>query len=164
MRLNLRNESKETVNYGVHHGARVLLLEVLSSQQALRVAHEPGTGGYLHSTAMGKAILSCLTEDEAWDLLEIDKLPRLTPHTLTTRDELFADVARSRERGWAVDNEESLSGLRCVAVPIEVPGVVLTALSVEAPISRMSDETLAHYGSRLLEVKESMQVALGASS
>lgn len=161
LRLSLRDETEETVNYGVHHGARVLLLEVLSSQQALRMSPEPGTGGYLHSTAMGKAILGCLKEDEAWALLKIDGMPRLTPHTFTTREALFSDLAHAREVGWSVDNEESLKGLRCVAVPIEAPGIVLTALSVEGPISRMSDDNIARYGARLLEVKELVESALG---
>ena len=160
VRVQLREESKETVNFGVLHGARVLLLEVLSSRQALRVSPEPGSGGYLHSTAMGKAILSSLPDDEATSLLDIDGLPRLTSHTITEKPALFDDLAAARSRGWAVDNQESLEGLRCIAVPISGPGRVFAAVSIEAPISRMSDGNVDRHGLRLVAAKASLEQAL----
>ncbi len=68
-------------------------------------------------------------------------MPRRTEHTLTTPEELFADLERVRARGYALDDGEQELGVRCVA--LEVAGAPRpVALSMSGPLTRMSDDVI----------------------
>jgi IclR family acetate operon transcriptional repressor len=96
-----------------------------------------------HCTAVGKAMLASSPDDEVRALLGRTGLPRHTEHTVTDPEELLAQLAEVRERGYAVDEGEQEVGVRCVAVA--VPGSTLRlAMSVSGPAPRMSDELVVH--------------------
>ncbi len=98
-------------------------------------------GRHLHYSAVGKAILSEFDEDELDALLDQHGLPERTRHTITDREEFEAELERVRERGYAVNDEEDLLGIRAVGSPIVGPdGGVLGGLSISAPASRMEGE------------------------
>jgi DNA-binding IclR family transcriptional regulator len=95
----------------------------------------------LHCTSLGKAILAYLPEERVDEIVDRWGLPARTADTITTREELDAELERIRERGYAQDNGERLSGLRCVAAPItDTDGVAIGAVSVAGPTSRMKGE------------------------
>ena len=65
---------------------------------------------------------------------------RLTRGTICTRRQLEDELARIRDQGYAIDNEERLEGIRCVAAPIrDYTGVVIAAISVSGAAFRMQD-------------------------
>lgn len=66
--------------------------------------------------------------------------PRLTPNTITDEEELLEELERTRERGYALNDEESTSGLRAVSVSItDSDGSVLGALGVSGPTHRFTN-------------------------
>jgi IclR family acetate operon transcriptional repressor len=68
-------------------------------------------------------------------------MPRRTDHTLTTPDAFLADLARTRERGYALDDGEQELGVRCVAVVVpDAPRPM--ALSMSGPLTRMTDDAV----------------------
>ena len=80
-------------------------------------------------------------EQAVRDLLKRTGMPRRTEHTLTTPDEFVADLARTRARGYALDDGEQELGVRCVAVAgPDAPRPM--ALSMSGPLTRMSDQTV----------------------
>jgi DNA-binding IclR family transcriptional regulator len=85
-------------------------------------------------------MLAHMPPDRIDAIVERWGLPQYTEHTITTRAALDARLEQVRSTGIAVDDEERLRGVRCVAAPItddeERP---LGAISVSAPISRMPD-------------------------
>jgi DNA-binding IclR family transcriptional regulator len=94
----------------------------------------------LHSTSSGKALIAWLEED---DLLKGLDLERFTERTLCTREELEADLAATRERGYATVVEEYEIGLNAVAAPIrDQTGGVVGALSLAGPSYRLPPERL----------------------
>ncbi|WP_458209222.1 IclR family transcriptional regulator [Haladaptatus sp. NG-SE-30] len=94
---------------------------------------------YLHSSATGKAILASLPEERVDEIVDRYGLARKTGNTITDRDELFAELERIRERGYAYNDEEEIEGLRAVGAPIcDRDGAVLGAISVSAPATRFS--------------------------
>lgn len=137
----LRDEFQETVNLGVLIGADIEYLAIVESQLSLRMTAEVGAVHQARSTALGKAILASLPAEELRDALGVDgDVPR------DLRDEL----ARTRERGYAIDFEENERGAICVAalVPSSGPGRP-HAISISGPITRMSPVAIERIGTRL---------------
>lgn len=133
---------RETVNLGVLDQGQVLYIQVLESPQTHRLAARAGLRSSLHSTAMGKSILAHLPERELAGLLG-GKLTAFTARTITEKQALRRELARVRERGWAVDNQEDSHGARCVGAPIFDGGNhVVAAISVSAPAVRMGPARL----------------------
>ena len=102
-----------------------------------------GLRTYLHTTALGKAILAYLPESRVDEIIEQHGLRQPTARSIGTREELFDTLERIRENGYAIDDGERLEGLRCIAAPVKTSsGKVLGAISVSAPASRVSDDDL----------------------
>ena len=134
----------ENVNLGVLQNGQIVHIDVMQSPNALRVAAFPGERNPLHCTALGKAILAFLPEAEVNTLLDGHPLIKKTPRTITQKAHLREHVALVREHGVAIDLEENLSGVTCVAAPIfDHAGRVVAALSVSGPSSRMSSKLTA---------------------
>jgi DNA-binding IclR family transcriptional regulator len=109
--------------------------------QAVDLNTYAGLRTHLHVTALGKAILAHLPRDRVEEIVDSHGLPKETADTVTSRDALFEQLADVRERGYAVDDEETLEGVRCVAAPVKASdGRVLGSISVSAPTSRMQGE------------------------
>jgi DNA-binding IclR family transcriptional regulator len=134
----------ENVNLGVLQNGQVVHLDVIQSPNALRVAAFPGERNPLHCTALGKAILAFLPESEVNTLLDGHPLVKKTPRTITQKAHLREHLALVREHGIAIDLEENLSGVTCLAAPIfDHAGRVVAALSVSGPTSRMNSKLSA---------------------
>lgn len=96
---------------------------------------------YLHCTSTGKAILAYLPKDRVDDILDQHGLPKQTPNTITDRDELFDELEKVREQGYASNDEEEVEGLRAVGAPvIDRHEDVLGSLSVAGPTSRLKGD------------------------
>ena len=91
----------------------------------------------MHNSATGKAVLSRLSEERVQDIIEEHGLPETTERTITSEDELLAEIGRIRERGYAVNDEELKSGYRSIAVPVfGIDEEVIGAFSVGGPAYR----------------------------
>lgn len=98
---------------------------------------------HLHSTASGKAILANLPEKRVHEIIDRHGLTAVTDQTITDEEELFAELASIRERGFSFNREENLAGLNAVGVPVrDASGDVLGALSVSGPSHRVKGERL----------------------
>ncbi len=140
-------QTGESVNLGLLDGDRVVVVARVESRQPLRFSHPPGTRVRLYATSMGKAVLAFNTD--LGEYLESlgEELEALTPHTLRTKTELRRDLEEIRDRGWSIDNGESISGVRCVAAPIlDSTGRAHAAVAVQVPEVRMPDERLEIIG------------------
>lgn len=137
----LADETGELANLLVEEHGRGSYLHRARGENAVQVEAYTGTRVYLHSTALGKAILAYLPEERVDEIIETHGLPPSTDKTVTTRAELDAILDDIRDRGYAVDDEERLKGLRCVAAPIlSNDDRVLGAVSVSGPTNRMKGD------------------------
>lgn len=102
-----------------------------------------GEGVHPHTIAGGKAILAFLPEDRVRAIIDRHGLPRRTKNTITDEGELFDELDEIRERGYALNMEESLDGLNAVGAPIQdAEGHVQGSLSVSGPANRLKDDRL----------------------
>jgi IclR family acetate operon transcriptional repressor len=137
----LAEETDELANLLIEEHGRGTYLQRARGEKAVQVEAHVGTRVSLHSTALGKSILAHLSESRVDEIIEMHGLEPTTPKTITDRAELFERLAEIRERGYAIDDEERLEGLRCVAAPIlSTEGRVLGAVSVSGPSHRIRDD------------------------
>lgn len=137
----LADGTGELANLLVEEHGRGSYLHRARGEQAVQVEAYTGTRVYLHSTALGKCILAFLPDERVDEIVATHGLPASTAKTVTTRDALDDALRDIRERGYAIDDEERLKGLRCVAAPIlSNDDRVLGAVSVSGPTNRMKGE------------------------
>jgi DNA-binding IclR family transcriptional regulator len=122
------------------HGYGIYLYRAIGSH-AVRTDSRIGKHIHLHASSSGKAILAHMPEERVDEIIEKRGLPAQTENTITDPDVLKAELEAVRERGHAINKEESTEGLRAVGVPVLGPtGEVLGALSVSGPTHRMKGE------------------------
>ena len=133
----LRQSTMETVQMGVLDGLDVVYVERLESPRRSGSSIAAGTGFPAHATSSGKVLLAHLPAHVLRERLLDWRPTRLTPHTITERGVLQAELTRVAERGWAQNIEEGALGAASVAAPVrDQDGTVIAAISVVGPVSR----------------------------
>ena len=133
----LATETGELVNLNVEEYGRGVFLHRAKGSDAVHMDTYAGKRVYLHTTAFGKAILAHLSTDRVDEIISQYGLPAVTDQTITESDELQSELETIFERGFALEREERLEGLCCVAAPILVDEGVVGAVSVSGPESRL---------------------------
>jgi IclR family transcriptional regulator, acetate operon repressor len=136
----------ETCNFTMLDGSEVVYLDRVETAWPLRMNLQPGSRVPLHCTASGKLFLAMLSRAQRAKLLDNLPLHRYTENTITDRGKLEQELERIRRDKTSTDNEEYLTGLVCVAVPVlSRDGKPCASVAVHAPVARMSmDKALAH--------------------
>lgn len=136
----------ETCNFTMLDGSEVVYLDRVETAWPLRMNLQPGSRVPLHCTASGKLFLAMLSRAKRAKLLDNLPLQRYTENTITDRGKLELELERIRRDKTSTDNEEYLTGLVCVAVPVlSRDGKPCASVAVHAPVARMSlDQALAH--------------------
>jgi len=109
---------EETVNLAAFRQKRLVIIEVLEGLRSIRQGARIGEQDQLRSTALGKAVLATHSDDEALTLLRDEPIEQCTSRTIVKDDQMLAELGATRARGYAIDNEESEIGQRCVGVAI----------------------------------------------
>ena len=132
----------ETANLAVLSGSHAEYVAQVPSRHTMRMFTEVGRQVDLHSTGVGKALLGQLTDTRVRDIVRRAGLHQQTEHTLVTESALLSDLALVRSRGYALDEQEQETGVRCVAVPVGPEPMSWLAVSVSGPVTRMTDELI----------------------
>ena len=160
----LMEESGETVNLAVEDRAEAIYLAQVECRQMMRAFARPGARVPLHCSSVGKALLSVMPDGMLAKVLHRQGLPRVTLKTITTTTALRDDLARTRERGYAVDDEEHAVGLRCVAAVIfNENAEAVAALSLSGPMARILDERIAVLGDLVRRRADAVTAQLGGT-
>lgn len=158
----LSEQLGETIHVGMLDGAGVRFVAAVEGPAAVRVVSRLGRTMPAHCTSTGKAMLAQLPESELRQLLPNEGLERITAHSIGGRSELEAELSRVRERGYAVNREESEEGVASVAVPIptRAPGLRL-ALNAAAPVSRLDSSRYPLVAAALIKAAKEIGDQLG---
>ena len=147
----------ETCNLTMLDGSNVVYIDRVESSWPLKVDLKPGSLVPLHCSASGKLFLSRLPRPKRRALLENLVLTRYTERTITDMDLLEAELDRVKASHVAVDNEEYLAGLVCIAVPITLKdGRLCASLAVQAPLARLTIARALEHVPLLTRAAESM--------
>ncbi|GII60508.1 IclR family transcriptional regulator [Sphaerisporangium krabiense] len=154
----LAEATGETVHLGRLDRFDVVYLATRASRHSLRPVTRVGARLPASTTSLGKAILAAREEGEVARLLPAE-LPRPTRHAIADRDRLAADLRRIRRRGYAVDREESVDGLRCFGVALDVARPPRDAVSVSVPVPRLTTGRDKEIAACLLEARDRIELA-----
>ena len=141
--LRLRDETGETVIFGKRQRDAVLYLEVIEGAHTVRYTARPGEYKPLHSSAIGKAVLAQLDAAALQTWLAAQRLPAVTPNTITKPQRLRADLQAGRKRGYFVTRGENVADVMAVAAGISINGDAF-GIAVAGPLQRMSAELDRH--------------------
>ena len=160
--VDLQATFDETVNVGILANGEVLYVDIVESAQGLRMAAAVGDRNALHSTALGKAILSALPASEARELLTGYRRLAATPKTIVGLEALMDDLAACAARGYSIDDEENEVGARCVGVPVRnFSGRAVGAISISGPVARIPFDLVERIGARLQEAAVGIEERMG---
>ena len=139
----------EGVTFGMRDGTSVVVLAQVESTKQLRTSHPPGSRLALHASALGKAVLFA-SRNVAAEIRSIGKLAPFTPRTTVRKTDLAVELGLCARRGFAIDDEESVIGVRGVAVPVIAhSGNVIAALGIEGPAPHLPDAWVQQIGKEL---------------
>lgn len=134
----LVDEVGESCNLTALSGSEVVYLDRVETPAPLRFYLHPGSRVPVHCSASGKVLLAQMTPAERRQLLGHAPLAAYTPQTLTGFEPLEAEIATVKRQGYAIDNEEFLPGLLCVAVLVPASSRRSNlCVAVQAPLMRL---------------------------
>lgn len=152
----------ETANLGVEHRDQVLFLAQVETHEAIRAFFPPGTLGAMHVSGIGKALLAWLPLARVAQIIGDRGLARFTPQSHTDLASLSADLAETRARGYAVDDQERAEGMRCVAAPIfNAHGEPVAGLSISGPTFRINLNETPRLGALVRAAADEVTEATG---
>lgn len=159
----LSRRTGETVHLVAQEGNEIVYIyKVESIHGAIRMVSRIGMRRPLYCTGVGKAILATRTEEEALRCWRESRPEAYTPYTIVREDAFLRELARVRRCGYAMDNEENELGVRCVAAAIpDWHGAAAYALSISAPVSRMTDERVRSLVPPLMDTRAEISASLG---
>lgn len=157
----LADETGEVASLMVEEGGLGIVLDSARGDEAVPADIDPGTRVHLHTSALGKAILAHLPEDEVDDVIDHHGLPAYTDETITEREAIFEDLRETRERNVAYDTEERVSRSKSVATSIKSEsGQIVGSVGISGPVGRLRDDRLADIEDRLHDVTNIVELKL----
>ena len=158
----LMEETGETANLGIADSGDVVFVDQVETHNPIRAFFRPGTRGHMHSSGIGKALLSDMPRREVEKIIRAKGQPEFTSKTLTSSEQLFNDLATTRDRGWSIDDEERYSGMRCVASTIYNSfGEAVAGISVSGPTVRFPNDVISELGPRVKHAADEVTSAIG---
>ena len=151
-----------TVHLGVVNGDEIIYLIRADSDKPYVMPSRVGLSVPMHSTGIGKVVLADRADDDLERFVARAGLPSRTRHTITSLDGLRAEIADVRSHGYALDREENVPGLGCVAAPIrDLTGTVRYGISISTLTLEHSYEQIEAMASMAVESADKISAALG---
>jgi IclR family KDG regulon transcriptional repressor len=158
----IRDWCGESVNLAVRDGNEVVYIERMFGNHALGIRSELGRRGSLHSTSLGKAIISFLPDAERTALFSNYRFFPVTPFTITDKVLFEKELQIIKQRGYALDEQENELGGRCVGAPVfDRFGYPIAAISISVPIQRFPEEDVTKYGQKLVAAASVISQKMG---
>ena len=144
--------------YTEEHG-QAICLDYSEGDRAVITVEELGRSIPLHTISTGKVFLAYKSEDAVDNYIDEQGLASLTEETITNRTELKKELEDVRDRGFAVNNEETIRGLYAVACPIEYDREVIASLALSGPSEWLSEKK-GEIVNQLREVRNEVELKL----
>lgn len=152
----------ETVQLGTKSNGEVLYLDKIDSNQMLRIVSEIGGRLPMHCSGLGKVLLAYSSNLEIQKIIAQKGIHPRTLKTIVTKEELEKELQRIRKAGYAVDDQEIMDGLRCVAAPIfDGNNKVLYAISVSGHCQNMQGQHFEEIIEILTKTAKSISYEMG---
>jgi DNA-binding IclR family transcriptional regulator len=126
----LSSQTGQVVFMGIEQDGELVYIDKYEQFNEIRKYCFIGQRRPLYCTALGKSLLTGFSDEEIRRLYREKELKAMTPNTITDVEKLIEEVHITRDRGFAIDDEEIEEGLYCVSAPIyDYRGTVIAAIS-----------------------------------
>jgi len=140
----LAQQTGETAHLAILRHDKVVFTNNVSSDHPLSVNIRVGQAEPLHCTALGKALLCNLENDQIKTMLGRGRLEKFTDNTIGTVSGFLKQCEQVRASLIAQDDEEYRLGIRCLATPVfDFSGKVVATIGISGPTSRLTDQVLS---------------------
>ncbi|NKE37206.1 IclR family transcriptional regulator [Natronococcus sp. JC468] len=157
----LAAETGEVAWIIVEEHGKAVYLDKAMGERAVQTHASIGGRARLHHLATGKLILAYLSEERVEEIIDRHGLPKLTPNTITDPNELRAELDRIREEGIALNNKETVDGVRAIGAPVLGQETIHGAISVSGPANRLTvDRCHEEVKPTLLEAANELELKL----
>ena len=161
----LRDQTRETANLAVVDDGAMVVLTRVESREIMRSVTKVGGRVPMVASGLGKALLSTYSEEDVFAIIQREGMPRLTSKSIVRAGELCKSLHDIRQQGYSVDDEEALTGLRCVsAVVYDDCSEPLAAISVSGKASRVPNDRLPVLGKLVREVAAELTMSLAGAA
>ena len=126
----LMEKTQTSVFLGILNWDHVTVLDIVESRQDLKITAPVGTTMPLFAGAVGKVFLASMDAEQAAKIVKSKGLPRFTENSIVDSELYYQELKRVRQKGYAVDDEEYILGVRAVASPIKGLGQLKSAIWV----------------------------------
>lgn len=151
-----------TVHLAILDQGRAVYIEKVEAPGFIKMDTWVGHRVAVHTTGVGKALVSYLPEIEVETILKERGLQKRTLKTITARAKFMRELEKVRAQGYALDDEENSVGVRCVAAPIfNNQGTVVAALGTSATTNQIDQDNLPKIASLVKEAARKISHQLG---
>ncbi len=158
----LLQETRETVHLAMLMENQVVYIAQEISPEIISVNTEIGQREPVHCTAVGKALVAFLPDEELEAIIRRLDFRRYTPRTIIDPDQFREHCQQIRAQGYAVDDEELYPGVRCIAAPIlRYDGVVVASLGISGPTTRLQSKIIPRLGRIVMKYAQEISTRLG---
>lgn len=157
----LMSELQKTIHLAVPNEKKVVYVNTALNPNSPKLSTEIGKQVPVYCTALGKSMLAFMSSKRKNALLDGMTFEKHTPNTITERDLLEKELVETKERGYAIDDEEWDLGIKCVAVPIRDHfGQVQAGLSTAAPKGKIDEEEYEYLGEKLKKAANKLSATI----
>lgn len=159
----LCSKVSESVNMGICSGNNecIILCKVNPNRSTL-ISTQVGSVEPLHVAALGKVFMSEWSIRQITDYFDTIKAKKITQNSIDNAEQMIVECVETRRRGYALDDEENIDGIRCIAMPVrDYTERIVASISVSAPVLRMPDRRIQEVAKELKAACQILSVRLG---
>ncbi len=159
----LGQKCRQTITLAIEQNSKAMFISINDDfVQSVRVEHSVGARSPLHTSAVGKLFLFNRTWTEIKQLFDHTEKVAITPHTITTLEELKNSLQAVVRNGYSLNDEEGVLGARCVARPLyDFTGKICAAMGVSGPTVHMTDAYIREIMPNLIWATSELSRELG---
>lgn len=158
----LMNKSHNTAHLARLEGGDVVYMDKVDVVNNIRIYSQIGKRLPAHCTALGKVMAAYANEREVEKIFSPEKFTALTDKTIIDKNEFLEELKKIKKEGWALDDEELQSGIRCVAAPVmDYRGEVIAAVSTTAPKEEFNNDKISEIKEYVKETARKISIRMG---
>jgi IclR family acetate operon transcriptional repressor len=161
----LNEQTGHTIHLAVLQGDEAVYVDKLDGRRAYQMRSRIGLSIPLHCTAIGKAVLAALPDEDVLEIARRTGLPGRTAHTITDPDELLRHLRNVRRLGFAIDDQENELHTRCIGAAIlDSRGAPIGGISLSSLAFDLDKKKVARTAPLVLAAANSISETLGAGN
>lgn len=158
----LMHMSNATSFFALEKKGKILYVCKTEAPTSLRTSAELGSEREMYCTGLGKAILASYTDQEVIRLTSSTEMVAYTQYTITNQYDLLKDLAETRSRGYAIDNQEGNLNVFCLACAVkDFTGRTIGAISIATMQSELTDDRINNFGTGIAQAAKEISMKLG---